>query len=993
MRVFPRLNRRLSGWLLIGAVALPVLGQIEIESLGPAGAEAGLQVGQSLKGWRGIGDRQGLFEHWWQVELLHYGELARGPVTLDLGGDGEPVHLASRRYAFLGRPSISPEISRALTEILEKDNQLPPSAILSQASSLGTSADQVLWAVVRRAQTLEKNGELEAAVRGYLRAVEMAPSPYSAELLRQVGNLLSRLRRYEESELAFEQGITLWKSHDPRGLGLSTLLSAQGTLMGRLMELDRSRKLTEQACEIRRKLSPGSWFLGHCLNNLGVTAARRNDLATAESYFLESLDLTKAQGDAGEQMLGNLGNVARLRGDFDRAESYNRQALELYREQDLLPNIVAQITNLANIVGDSGDHDRAIKIYGEALLSAEQAGGDPHSVGSILLNRGKVKWLKGDLKEAERDLLKAKNLFGFETPSTSPEATIVGLLGEIALGNGHYDAAIDQLETSLKVWEATRPDSTNEASIASSLGRAWLARGDKKKAETHFRRSIRAIEKQQARAGGGDRGLVAFRNKFIGLYRIYQDFLLSEGREVEAFELYERSRAQALRALLQGRDLAFAVDKELERERRQLGGRIESTYRQISRLPAASQKDHEKLRLKLEELHAERDALSRRLRAASPRIAAAEAPPSRKLGEIQSAIPSQTLLLAYSLGKTRSTLFVVDPTSGLEVHALDASAEELRRKIHRWSELVVSPRTRREFSALNRRLTQLLLGPVAEKIATSSQLVIIPDAFLHQLAFGALLNPNNSAQYLVETVALVREVSASVFASRSPESSGVSSSRVAVFADPAGSSSTVARFRRELGRLPASRNEARAVEKVYGESAVVYLDDRATEEAARTELENAGITHFACHAIVDPKLPLDSALSLSEQGNEGLLQAWEIAEQLEVNSELVVLSACETAGGGQRSGEGIVGLVRAFQVAGAESVIATLWTIGDESSAALMERFHQHLSTGKSRSLALQKAQIEMIQGPVRVSRQGETVLVNAASPKHWAAFILLGSE
>ena len=236
-------------------------------------------------------------------------------------------------------------------------------------------------------------------------------------------------------------------------------------------------------------------------------------------------------------------------------------------------------------------------------------------------------------------------------------------------------------------------------------------------------------------------------------------------------------------------------------------------------------------------------------------------------------------------------------------------------------------------------------------------------------------------------------MSASIYASRSPGSSTLDSPRVAVFADPAGSDGTVARFDRKLGRLPASRTEARAVEKVYGESAVLYLDDRATEKAARTELETAGITHFACHAIVDPKLPLDSALSLSEQGGEGLLQAWEIAEQLEVSSELVVLSACETAGGGQRSGEGIVGLVRAFQVAGAESVIATLWTIGDESSAALMERFYQHLSTGMGRALALQKAQVELIQGPVEVLRRGETVFVNASSPKHWAAFILLGRD
>lgn len=988
-----KLLQGLVNLLIVGILASSAYGQIKVESCDSNATAAGLATGQTLVGWKGVGERKGTFDHWWQVDLLIYTELARGPLVLFLDGEPAEVRLASKRYSFKARPRASSEVTQALWEFLARNAGASSAEIQSFAASVGASPDLTLWVVVRRAEVQEKEGELEAAVLNYRKAVEMAPVPYSTELLRLIGRLLSRLRRYEEAELTFDRAIASLEKHDPGGLGLSALLSAQAGLQGRLMELNRSRDLNEEACAIRRKLAPGSWFLGNCLNNLGITAAQRNDLATAESYFLESLDLMKAQESSGEHALGNLGNVARLRGDFDRAESYTRQALEIYRERGLLPRIAAQLTNLANIVGDSGDHDQAIKLYGEALTSAEKAGGDPHSVGAVLLNRGKVKWLKGDLEEAERDLLKAKELFGFELPTTSPEATVVNLLGEVALARGEVEAAIQHFETALAVWVANRPDSSNEATTASSLGQAWLAHGDKTRAEIHFRHSIQALEKQQTRAGGGDRGLVAFRNKFIGLYRVYQNFLIDEGREVEAFELYERSRAQALRALLRGRDLVFAVDQKVERERRQIGGRIESTYRRISRLPTATHEDHEKLRLELEELHAERDALSQRLRAASPRIAAAESPPSSKYSKIRSALPPETLLLAYSLGKDRSTLFVVDPKGGLETHTLSASTEELRRKIERWSDLVISPRPRREYSVLNRQLTQLLLGPVAKKIATSSQLVIIPDGSLHQLAFGALLNPNNVQQYLVEKVALVREVSASVYANRSPESSRVGSSRVAVFADPAGSSSAVARFRKELGRLPASRNEAQAVKKVYGDNAVVYLDDRATEKAARIELENSGITHFACHAIVDPKLPLDSALSLSDQSGEGLLQAWEIAEQLEVHSELVVLSACETAGGGARSGEGIIGLVRAFQVAGAESVIATLWIIGDESSAALMERFHHHLSAGKSRASALQEAQIELIRGPVGVLRDGETVMVNAASPKHWAAFILLGSE
>jgi CHAT domain-containing protein len=136
--------------------------------------------------------------------------------------------------------------------------------------------------------------------------------------------------------------------------------------------------------------------------------------------------------------------------------------------------------------------------------------------------------------------------------------------------------------------------------------------------------------------------------------------------------------------------------------------------------------------------------------------------------------------------------------------------------------------------------------------------------------------------------------------------------------------------------------------------------------------------------LLDPRFPLDSALALSaparstRPGDDGLLQAWEIFERLRLSADLVTLSACETALGLEAQGEGLLGLTRAFHYAGARTVLSSLWSVSDRSTAELMHRFYAHLRAGAAKDQALALAQREMLSSPYR-------------HPYHWAAFQLDG--
>ena len=202
---------------------------------------------------------------------------------------------------------------------------------------------------------------------------------------------------------------------------------------------------------------------------------------------------------------------------------------------------------------------------------------------------------------------------------------------------------------------------------------------------------------------------------------------------------------------------------------------------------------------------------------------------------------------------------------------------------------------------------------------------------------------------------------------------------------------------------------------LYGKDAVTFLGEQATEERAMEVSGAARVLHFAVHGLLNEHAPLDSALALSvpedwrEGSDNGLLQAWEIFERVRMHADLVTLSACESALGKDMEGEGLIGLTRAFQYAGARSVLASLWKVSDRSTVPLMARFYSCYAAGRPKDEALRAAQLDTLYGRVTgpaAARSGSTgspcrageeetldeaVASELTSPYHWAAFQLIG--
>jgi len=171
------------------------------------------------------------------------------------------------------------------------------------------------------------------------------------------------------------------------------------------------------------------------------------------------------------------------------------------------------------------------------------------------------------------------------------------------------------------------------------------------------------------------------------------------------------------------------------------------------------------------------------------------------------------------------------------------------------------------------------------------------------------------------------------------------------------------------------------IKNIYPSSAV-YLGNEASESRAKLSMGEYEIIHIACHGLFNYEFPLLSSLVLSpDKDNDGFLQVHELYNLNLANTNLVILSACETGLAEIKKNDDLIGLVRGFLYAGVPSTVASLWKVDDYATSLLMSNFHLLLKLGSSKSQALRKAQLQLI-------KNAET-----SHPFFWAAFVLYGNS
>jgi CHAT domain-containing protein len=727
-----------------------------------------------------------------------------------------------------------------------------------------------------------------------------------------------------------------------------------------------------------------------------------------------------------------IGRIALHRGQAQLALSELVQASALLQAQGAAPQqrLEAEAA-LADAYAAVPLLPEAVALYDRVVEIASAIGADTE-LARALLDRARAQSRLGQAGPARQALLRAQALFVAAGNAAAAAGTELGL-GALQLQTGEAEAACRSAEqarqalagSGILLWQLEagvlraaalaalqRPlEAEGEyravLQAAGDLPRLQLlcflglaegaqAAGQRALAQQHLEAALAAIDRARAALPGDE-----FRSAAGADAERATDLLLALALDDHAadpaavFAAMERGRARALQLALGAAPGAAERDVAPDPASERCAERLRWTRERWREAAAAGDdavtlaalaRQQQALEAELLEAHRRATLQARALASTSASAqsdvadladgqAGAPSPAGGELlARLQSSLADDTAWVEYHRLGDRLAACVVT-RDGVHhrdwaVPELDARLQALRFQLD--SQRSAAPALAAHAPLLLRRVQQhlqalhrLLWAPLQPLLQGRPQLVLVPHRALHYVPFAAL---HDGGQWLVQQHALSLAASAAVWLQQPEADTTPPRTVLAVGVDPGATDPADP----ELAALPSVAGELAAVAAVFGARATVLRDAAATQAAVRAAAGQADLLHLACHGRFRADSPYFSALSLSDGPlTVHALQAWRL------QARLVVLSACETGISRVAPGDELLGLVRGFTLAGARSVLASLWAVDDAATASLMRALYRGLAAGLPPARALQRAQAAAAGA--------------GAHPFHWAAMALHG--
>jgi CHAT domain-containing protein/Tfp pilus assembly protein PilF len=774
--------------------------------------------------------------------------------------------------------------------------------------------------------------------------------------------------------------------------------------------------------------------LSRALNNIAGVLGNQGRFEESLSYLYQCVDVAREIGDMPMQytVLTNIGRLYLASGDPDKAEAPLQESLRIGRalkHSDLVSNPSKVATEGSLLL--LGDLEAAREHYQTALKYYEQVReshpDNPQTVIELLQNLAFVQQRLGEPRKAV-ELLQEALMMAQKQSSVSYPA-VLSDLGEAQESLGEFSEALTSENRALAFFRQHGGNLDSEWPIERRIGHIDRALGHNQEALAHYHNSIQEIEQLRTVAVNTEPEQASFVARVRSVYAEAADLLYDLHREADGLEMAERGRARAfLEMIAQSRTgLADELTPDQRKREDAILLRISAAQKALWK-ENISVDEEKKSKAELSSAEEDLDTFHLEVRKSNPRYASIHYPEPINVSQIQrELLDSHTALVEYLLGEKRSLVWVI--TKSKLTASVLPPRKEIEDQVAAYRKVVTERASALTFqqslSEVNRRGAELyrsLFLPIGSNVASSRTLILVPDGVLDYLPFEALVDgPDQQASdgsrpsYLLEKFDFVYAPSASalvtiqsmnheaavpamkllafgdpivpVTSAANPASAAASSdaSRPVSAASNTSASAEYAERGFSFTPLPYTRKEVLAISKIFpAAQRHVYLGDEATEEAVKAErLDQFRYIHFASHGFLDENDPSRSGILLSRNphsSEDGVLQMDEIM-RLKMNADLVTLSACSTGLGKLVSGEGILGLTRAFFYAGARNVTVSLWNVNDSATATLMDAFYKNLNQGTPQAAALRQAKFTLLRNKNQLWRH----------PYFWAAFVLVG--
>jgi CHAT domain-containing protein len=606
----------------------------------------------------------------------------------------------------------------------------------------------------------------------------------------------------------------------------------------------------------------------------------------------------------------------------------------------------------------------------------------------------------GNIQEAVKAFERSLTLVAGSKLHLTEESNVLRGLGTAYLAQKNYARAMEQFTVALQVAENRRQPASIETA-SRSIGDLLLQTQREAEAIPYFKKAIDAIESTRSQLGSEEFRTSFFENKGATYGGMIQAQLTVKNFD-EAFNYSERARSRSLLDVL-GSKVQLSRSAALLEHERALQARI-SVLRAMTAGREGDISETSELRKQLAEAERDYNEYLAKIRKENKEQASLMSVEPLTLKQVQERLDPGVTMLEYFVAGNNVWLWVVEKDR-VEFVSTTIGRKDLVAKVIELRDTIYQLGEKDRFNALSQELYKLLIQPALSHIR-GKELIIVPHDTLHYLPFQALLA--SDGHYLIEKYPIYYLSSASLM-QFTKEKRRASGEKVLALGNP------------DLGdprmNLEFAELEAKQVQDLYAQS-TVFLRRDASKLNAKTHSPQNDIIHFATHAQLNENDPLSSAILLAKSGTEdGRLEVREVFG-MDLKANLVVLSACETGLGKLSSGDELVGLTRAFIYAGTPSVVASLWSVDDGSTAQLMASFYKNLKT-MTKVEALRQAQLELIRGNIKsellarrgiggVGRLGETptshlpasnselpapssISVSTSHPYFWAPFILVG--
>ena len=783
---------------------------------------------------------------------------------------------------------------------------------------------------------------------------------------------------------------------------LATVVAESGDLSGARLLYERALATQER----RQGRDHPDVALG--LNNLADIYYRLGDYPQARALFERALSiLERAFGAEHTRVAMALGNLAEVRvrqGDHAAAEPLYERALKI-REKTMGPqhaSLVYTLTGFAELRRRTGDRERSRELFERALAIGEQAFGAEHPmVAAALQGLGDLYLDQGDLANAEPRIVRALEI------------------RRQVLGDDH--AAVAESHAALALVLA-RSGRRTEA-FAASLEAERVAR-------EHLQVTSQALSERSALTYANRR--VSGANIALSLLEASPN--VPSGMKQRVWDAVMRSRGAILEEVASRHRLAAgATDPELAR----LAADLTAARARLGGLLARSAADPPS-RERVEEAARDRDRAERALAERSLLFRTERQRARAGLDTVLAALPSDGALVAFAkFSRQRTTAIARDGDAYIAyVARADGSepvvvplgdAARIESAASRWRSGITAEiesgrataRSERLHRTIGIELRRLIWDPLQPSLQRIPRIFLVADGLLHMVNLMAL--PRDRGGFLLEDAPLVLSLSTErdILPSEDEHGSGLlivdNPDYQRKPPEPHGRAPSRCTDLQSLdfAQLPETQREADEVAALWASAGDAGKTTRlsgasATEAAVKRSVKGVRVVHFATHGFflgawcddgsvndgstsAAPLLLAGLALAGANRSRprapgeeDGILMAEEIAALDLRGVELAVLSACDTGVGLLAGSEGLFGLRRVMQIAGARTVIATLWPVDDRTtrtwmSAVYQSRFGKLRPTGE----AVRLATLDLLQAR---RQRGEST-----HPAYWGPFIAVG--